>query len=425
EKALRKVFQSQFAFITATYHPSQLPNHLPGKSSNECWAFQQLCKDLEAQGLQSCDPRVVITIMDDDSYMHPKYFEALTYYFLAAGPSCRYMRIWQPPICHFKNFLRQPVLVQISSLFSTLSELAGLANPLDCHVTYSTYSISLVLATAVGGWDPDFLAEDWHMFAKCAVKSEGRLRCVPIFLPVLNYTPEEDTYWQTLCSRWTQAKRHALGVSEVVYVLSASFLAFLELPSWRPVASCRHAATRRTRTALSFSWRLSPVLAKFTQTHFVNGMAGVWNVMAQLVIHIFLLGSWCSLESTERCSRWDAGSEQVLRNSMLVYLQQRATALMALSSIFCGGLGAIYFHMVKDGVEGNVQGHWKTRSLPLMWLIIEIEVSVFGLAQSFIFGAMPLWIACLRIIGGIRFTHSVVGMVGRSEESAARSCREL
>ncbi|CAJ1445846.1 unnamed protein product, partial [Effrenium voratum] len=108
-----------------------------------------------------------------------------------------------------------------------------------------------VLATAVGGWDPDFLAEDWHMFAKCAVKSEGRLRCVPIFLPVLNYTPEEDTYWQTLCSRWTQAKRHALGVSEVVYVLSASFLAFLELPSWR--------------TALSFSWRLSPVLAKFTQ----------------------------------------------------------------------------------------------------------------------------------------------------------------
>ncbi|CAJ1457571.1 unnamed protein product [Effrenium voratum] len=239
EKALRKVFQSQFAFITATYHPSQLPNHLPGKSSNECWAFQQLCKDLEAQGLQSCDPRVVITIMDDDSYMHPKYFEALTYYFLAAGPSCRYMRIWQPPICHFKNFLRQPVLVQISSLFSTLSELAGLANPLDCHVTYSTYSISLVLATAVGGWDPDFLAEDWHMFAKCAVKSEGRLRCVPIFLPVLNYTPEEDTYWQTLCSRWTQAKRHALGVSEVVYVLSASFLAFLELPSWRLVLGGR------------------------------------------------------------------------------------------------------------------------------------------------------------------------------------------
>ena len=63
------------------------------------------------------------------------------------------------------------MLVRISSLFATLSELACLANPLDCHVrlqkamsvasevTYSTYSLSLALATAVGGWDPDHLAE--------------------------------------------------------------------------------------------------------------------------------------------------------------------------------------------------------------------------------------------------------------------------
>jgi hypothetical protein len=32
-------------------------------------------------------------------------------------------------------------------------------------------------------------------------------------------------YWETLCSRWTQAKRHALGVSEVVYVGSPKTVA--------------------------------------------------------------------------------------------------------------------------------------------------------------------------------------------------------
>ncbi|CAK8999876.1 Uncharacterized protein SCF082_LOCUS6249, partial [Durusdinium trenchii] len=387
-----------FAGITATYHPSNLPNHLPGKSSNECWAFQEMRKDLEARGFQASDPRVVITVLDDDSSMHPKYFEALTYHFMTAGPNLRYLRTWQPPICHFKNFLRQPVLVRISSLFSTLSELAGLANPFDCHVTYSTYSISLALASAVGGWDPDHLAEDWHMFAKCSVKTEGRVRCFPIFLPVLNYTPEEDGYWETLCSRWTQAKRHALGLSEVVYVLSSSFLAFLELPSWR--------------SRLTFSWRLSPLLAKFVQTHFVNGMAGVWNVMAQLVIHVYVLRLWCTQEFDSSCDG-PPGEAQILRNSMWIYIQQRATAVMAFASIFSGGLGAIYFHMVKDRVEGNVQEHWKTRSLALMWLIIEIEVSLCGIIQSFVFGALPLWIACIRIIGSMRFTHSVVGMAGR------------
>ncbi|CAK9037940.1 unnamed protein product [Durusdinium trenchii] len=236
------------------------------------------------------------------------------------------------------------------------------------------------------------------MFAKCSVKTEGRVRCFPIFLPVLNYTPEEDGYWETLCSRWTQAKRHALGLSEVVYVLSSSFLAFLELPSWR--------------SRLTFSWRLSPLLAKFVQTHFVNGMAGVWNVMAQLVIHVYVLRLWCTQEFDSSCDG-PPGEAQILRNSMWIYIQQRATAVMAFASIFSGGLGAIYFHMVKDRVEGNVQEHWKTRSLALMWLIIEIEVSLCGIIQSFVFGALPLWIACIRIIGSMRFTHSVVGMAGR------------
>ncbi|CAE7280771.1 unnamed protein product [Symbiodinium natans] len=397
EKALRQMFSDTFRFIHATYHPSNLPNHLPGKSSNECWAFLQLCRELEeAHQVVPEDPRVILTVIDDDSDMHDKYFEALTYHFVAAGPSRRYLNMWQPPICHFKNFLRQPLLVRISSLFSTLNELSCLANPWDCHVPYSSYSISFALASAVGGWDPEYLAEDWHMFAKCCLKTQGRAKCIPIFLPVLNYTPEEDTYCSTLWSRWAQAKRHALGVSEVVYVLSFSFLALLEL--------------RSCRQSLVFMWRLLPLLAKFVQTHFVNGVAAVWNVMAQVVIHFYLFGSWCDmhhLASPQTCpfgswSAMDITQEQILRNSFLVFLQQRGTALMACASILSGGLGAIYFHMVKDRVEGNVDEHWKMRSLPLMWLIIELEVSFCGLVQSFIFGALPLWIACIRIIASVR-----------------------
>mmetsp|Transcript_53852 Transcript_53852/g.125608 ORF Transcript_53852/g.125608 Transcript_53852/m.125608 type:complete len:681 (+) Transcript_53852:68-2110(+) len=409
EKALRQRFSHVFRFIHTTYHPPNLPKHLPGKSSNECWAFQQLCRELEeVHHIMPGDPRLVITVIDDDSNMHSKYFEALTYQFLKAGPITRYLNTWQPPICHFRNFLRQPLLVRISSLFSTLNELSCLANPWDCHVPYSSYSISFALACAVGGWDPEYLAEDWHMFAKCFLKTEGRARCVPIFLPVLNYTPEEDTYCSTLWSRWAQAKRHALGISEVVYVLSASFLVLLE------VGSCRR--------SLVFLWRLLPLLAKFVQTHFVNGVAAVWNVMAQVVIHFYMFGSWCDLDrlkELQHCpfapwSSTDLTQEQVMRNSFLVFLQQRGTAAMAFASILSGGLGAIYFHMVKDRVEGNVDEHWKMRSLPLMWLVIELEVSSCGLVQSFLFGALPLWIACIRLLTGVRFTHVVAGMAGRN-----------
>lgn len=299
------------------------------------------------------------------------------------------------------------MLVRISSIFATLNELSVLANPLDCRVNFSTYSISMVLASAVGGWDPDYLAEDWHMFAKCSLMTEGRMKCYPIFLPTLNYTPEEDTYCGTLESRWTQAKRHALGVSEIVYVISTAYVAVLELPSLGRV--------------MLFLWRLMPLLSKMAQTHFINGLAGVWTLLAQVVIHVYLSGAWCHMSDLGDKGACPLGGDdqtdnQILRNSLLVYWQQRATAILATVSILSGGLGAVYFHMVKDRVEGDLNAHWHIRILPLMWLVIELEVSCCGLIQSIIFGAIPTWIACLRVVGQSRFTHVVAGMVGRGPE---------
>lgn len=412
-EALREEYISHFHFVVPTYHPADLPDHLPGKSSNECWAFQQLCRFLEGElGISRHDPRVVITVIDDDSEMHEEYFEALTYEFLAAEESERYLTTWQPPICHFKNYLRQPLLVRISSLFATLHELACLANPIDCHVPFSSYSISLVLASAVGGWDPEYLAEDWHMFAKCSLKTGGRVRCRPIFLPLLNYTPEEETYCGTLISRWSQARRHALGVSELIYVLSASFLALLE-----------QATPAR---AAAFLWRLSPLIAKFAGVHFVNGMSAVWNVMAQVVIHFYMWRSWCQVsdlyETNGTCrmalpSQGDADA-QIFMNSWLVYWQQRATALGAVVSIFSGGFGAVYFHLVKDRVEGDVDAYWRYSRVLVMWFFVEVEVLYCGLASSFIYGAAPLWIACICVIQTVRFPHLVAGMIGRSQDAA-------
>merc|ERR1712232_199758 len=102
---------------------------------------------------------------------------------------------------------------------------------------------------------------------------------------------------------------------------------------------------------------------------------------------------------------------QILRNSWLVYLQQRATGVMAISSVLSGGLGAFYFHLVKDRVEGNVDAHWNLRYPLLMWFVIQLEVSVCGLPASVLFGAAPLWIACVRIIHGVKFHHAVAGMI--------------
>jgi len=66
--ALQEQFENRFKFLFTTFHPPDLPQHLPGKSSNECWAFGELCRELQnAHDIMPHDPRVVITVIDDDS----------------------------------------------------------------------------------------------------------------------------------------------------------------------------------------------------------------------------------------------------------------------------------------------------------------------------------------------------------------------
>jgi len=121
---------------------------------------------------------------------------------------------------HYKNYHSQPAVVKLCSLFVTQHELANLADESATPLPYSTYSITSCLARQVGGWDPDWISEDWHMFLKCFLNTGGQVSVVPILLPVINYTPEDETWWGTVWARWTQAKRHALGIAEMVYYLS-------------------------------------------------------------------------------------------------------------------------------------------------------------------------------------------------------------
>ena len=93
------------------------------------------------------------------------------------------------------------------------------------------------LAKKVGGWDPDWISEDWHMFLKCFLNTGGRVSVVPILLPVINYTPEDASWWGTIWARWTQAKRHALGIAEMVYYLSSLPAAVQVWRQWGPVAT--------------------------------------------------------------------------------------------------------------------------------------------------------------------------------------------
>lgn len=191
--------------------------------------------DTEAEAMLG---RIVLTVADADSEFHTEYFPALTYGFVNGGgaegktPS-RYLSLWQPPIVHYKNYLEQPFPVRFASTCTSLHELANLADPNATRVAYSTYSLSATLAKKMDGWDPNWITEDWHTTLKLFLSTGGRLRVLPIFYPIVNTVPTGDCFWSSVDARWQQAKRHAYGISEMVFVQDHVARVFRSLPtSW-------------------------------------------------------------------------------------------------------------------------------------------------------------------------------------------------
>ena len=92
------------------------------------------------------------------------YFEALNYKVTCTvSQAKRENSIWQPPIMHYKNYHTQPGIVRLASIFVTHRDIANLTDATSTCLPYSTYSLSSNLAKSVGGWDPDWISEDWHM----------------------------------------------------------------------------------------------------------------------------------------------------------------------------------------------------------------------------------------------------------------------
>mmetsp|Transcript_68422 Transcript_68422/g.164262 ORF Transcript_68422/g.164262 Transcript_68422/m.164262 type:complete len:862 (+) Transcript_68422:110-2695(+) len=218
EQLMIEFEKEMFLLVKASYHPAGLPHDPPGKASNNAWAFKEVIELVEQYGQ---DPdKVVITIADADSWFHPVHFEHLSCSFLDVDPKQRQYVIWQPAIFHMRNYHRQPPPVVVSTLITSMAEGSVLSDPNSVRFPYSTYSVPFRLAAAVGGWDPQWIAEDWHMGIKCYMFTYGRAQVRSLLMPVVNYTPEGATWVETLWARWSQAKRHALGFSDVAYVFT-------------------------------------------------------------------------------------------------------------------------------------------------------------------------------------------------------------
>lgn len=213
---LRRIFQGRFADVLITVHPAGLPGEVAGKGANQNWAARRAKEELvDRRGIPL--EHLTLTSCDADSVLHPYYFAALARLF--AGDPHRYRRFWQAPLRMDLNIWQVPAAVRLITYFANAVQISELANPLRLNFPLSTFSLSFKLADEAGYWDSAVIAEDWHMFLRCAFAVGGQVNLQPIFLPTSANAVYGETLWRSLVNSYQQRLRHAWGVQDAGYII--------------------------------------------------------------------------------------------------------------------------------------------------------------------------------------------------------------
>ena len=210
-----------------------LPGIVVGKSAAMAYGGPALKRELDALGL---DPRkVIITDLDSDFRVHRHYFSYVTYHYLLEEN--RLECIFQPIPMFHNNLWRVPTVVRVMASACTQWQMFLESRP-DRMLAFSSYSMSLDLVEKVGYWDDDVIPEDSRFYWKSFFHTQGRLKMMPVFLPIFGDAPEasDQGFWpweraKTHANQYNQIKRWAWGVSDIPYV-TLRLLHHPEIPVW-------------------------------------------------------------------------------------------------------------------------------------------------------------------------------------------------
>ncbi|UOQ58706.1 glycosyltransferase family 2 protein [Leucobacter allii] len=200
------------AFLTIE-HPAGLPGEVPGKGGNITHAGRGLLDWVVARGI---DPeRVLVTTLDCDNRVDPRYFDAVSCEF-ACAPDRR--RVAFQPISVFTgNIWHAPAPTRLVAAGNSLWNLIATVRPLALR-NFASHTQPLAALAEMDFWSRRTIVEDGHQYWRSYFHFRGRYRVVPVHLPIQQDAVLADSLGRTLLAQFRQLCRWAYGASDVPYV---------------------------------------------------------------------------------------------------------------------------------------------------------------------------------------------------------------
>lgn len=223
-------------------HPDNLPNEVIGKGPNLTYAGEFVAEYVKKEKLPV--ENIIVTSLDSDNRMAPKYLDAVAYEFIT-HPN-RQRLSYQPVSLFMNNIWDAPAPTRVIAVSNSFFNIISTMRPHSLR-NFASHSQPLQALEAMHFWSKRTIVEDGHQYWRSLFFFGGDYSVLPIRIPIYQDAVIDETLWKTIKAQFVQVRRWYYGASDVAYVGARLF-------------------TKREKRPVPF-WRLLPKFWRLLDGH--------------------------------------------------------------------------------------------------------------------------------------------------------------
>jgi len=213
---LKQEFKGQFGDFMIALHPGDIAGEVRGKGANITYAAKLVRTELDQKGIDY--EQAVVTTLDADNRVHPKYLANLAFMFLTDVDPLHHS--YQPIPMFFNNIWDVPLPIRSISVGSSFWQLTESMRPHRLR-NFSSHAQGFAALVATDFWSVHTIVEDGHQYWRTFFRFNGRHSVVPLYVPIYqDAVLSPKGYLASFQEQYLQKRRWAWGVSDVPYVFT-------------------------------------------------------------------------------------------------------------------------------------------------------------------------------------------------------------
>jgi len=212
---IEKEFKDKFFRFLLTFHPAGLPGEIAGKGSNDAWGARK-AKEILIDRLGISYENIIVSSLDVDTCVFPKYFSCLAYYYLKSENPTRCS--FQPVPLFINNIWQAPPISRVFAFSATFWQMMCQERP-EKLLTFSSHSMSFKALVEVDFRQTNVVSDDSRIFWQCFLRYDGNYKVVPLYYPISMDANAAENFLATMKNVYLQQRRWAYGAGDIAFFL--------------------------------------------------------------------------------------------------------------------------------------------------------------------------------------------------------------